>query len=787
MQPGRVPLPPDGQRPLRVVEQLPPLRARLAPLAARLPRTLARLVVVLPAVHPLPRPSRRRGDRERRDDLVGSSTTKQLLSRLLAQEEHEAQSTRSVVVALSERLERETRRADEAERRVVDVLHRLRTAHEATLLAQADTARAREELRLHAMRLEEAQGEIRRAQDIVDALERQRNEAEEEAARARTSVRKYRERELVARAREQGRREGYQEGFARGQDMGYYEAAAAGGEQGVYAEQAMGDTYSEDGPEEIHINYDRGAASQPVWRPPSRSSTSGISRRSPPTITIQVPSPPSRPSTTRADRTTATHDPDLAIHAATLPVPTLTSPLRMPSPSHAQPPSPTPALVPTSSNRHSRDSDDLHPIAIHRATPEPVHPPYQIPPDNWIPLEGSPIPPQHEFAELHSPRSRSPSLTDMAPQPVQSYEPSVRSRDYAYAQGAVPIPPPGNNNLLFSPSSRTSTRISEYELLRDRRDTGPRPPRTPGMPEDLRQVFRSPGPSSERPRTPVRQDLRPPSPRGPRTQESPAPLPVPAPFAGGADDYGRGRQRRPHHTRAEGSSLERMFKKRFHERERNSGSSGGVPDIYVESPSSGEHTPETAHPVTEPHMLSPDSTPAPLPVLPPEDPIPIRIEGPDEVPDDTRPLPPLPAGETDYRDAVMVPAPGEQYPVGFVPLQFTPNAEPPTPLSPKDTTTTIPHISHEPAGSPRYTPRYAEAPMPAGLVYPDPLGKSPASGAANAVPLPSSPKSSTSSRRRRGSVAARALSPLQLQLFSSLRSNDSIASLTEQNIGRRIT
>ncbi|OCH84834.1 hypothetical protein OBBRIDRAFT_374312 [Obba rivulosa] len=724
-----------------------------------------------------PRPSRHRAERERTKDDIGGGggSSAKLLSRLIAREEREMKNSRSLLVLTTDRLEQETRRADEAERRVIEVLHRLRAAHEATMLAQADAARAREELRMYVMRLEEAQREIRRAQEIVETLEQQRHEAEEDAARARTSARKYRERELIARAREQGRREGYEEGFARGQDMGYYEAMATGEDgQLEYAEdQPTGDTYSEDGPEEIQINYGRGPPPQPTWRPPSRSATSGTSHRSPPTIYVQEPSPPSRPPTTRADRTTAPHDPDIGVHAATLPVPTLTSPLRMASPNHATPPSPSPASVPTSSNRRSRDDDAIYPIPIRQATPEPVHPPYQIPPDNWIPVDGAHIPPPHEFTEPLTPRSRSPSLVETAPVPDPSYEPSIRTRDYAYTQGAVPILPPNNaSNLLFSPSSRTSTRISEYELLRDRRDAGPWPPRTQDALEDMRQVIRTPGPSTERPRSPSRPDLRPPSPRGPRTQDSsPVPLPLPPPFAGGAEDYNeRGRRHRSHHIRAQGSSLERLFKRRFQERERNSGSSGGVPDIVVESPSTGEHTPETTNTVTEPHMLSPESTPAPLPILPPQDmiPIPIRVEAP-EPSDDGRPLPRLPS--LDYHP---IDAPDDEPPSGFVPLQFTPREDAPMLPIPPPNGTPRPH-AHSAAGSP-HAPRYAEAPVPPGVVYPEPPAKQSPQIAMGA--LLSSPKSSSSSQRRRGSVANRTLSPLQLQLFSALRSNDSCGAVS---------
>lgn len=154
-------------------------------------------------------------------------TSSKLLSKLISREEHDSKRLRSALIIAGERLENETRRADEAERRIIEVLHRLRGAHEATMLAQAEAARANEEVRLHKLRLDEAQREIFRAQEIVDTIQKEKEQAEAEAADARTVARKFREQNLVARAREQGRRQGFQEGLIRGRDIAWREEQAA--------------------------------------------------------------------------------------------------------------------------------------------------------------------------------------------------------------------------------------------------------------------------------------------------------------------------------------------------------------------------------------------------------------------------------------------------------------------------------------------------------------------------------------------------------------------------------
>lgn len=114
-----------------------------------------------------------------------------------------------------------------------------------------------------------------------------------------------------------------------------------------------------------------------------------------------------------------------------------------------------------------------------------MHPRYDIPPDNYIPYarddETIPIPPPHEFLRPVTPveASPAPSEAPLPPIPPPSpparpirveepkvipYEPSVRSRDYAYRPGssASRRPPPAS---MRSPQSRTSTRISEYDLV----------------------------------------------------------------------------------------------------------------------------------------------------------------------------------------------------------------------------------------------------------------------------------------------------------------------------------
>lgn len=171
-------------------------------------------------------------------------------------------------------------------------------------------------------------------------------------------------------------------------------------------------------------------------------------------------------------------------------MPSLTTPLNAPSPSHSRQTSPTstpPLPVPMS--RQRRDSA---PVPIHEAPLSPMHPDFDVPPDGWIPyapgndFNNIEIPPPHELSRPVSPVDPSPvqseaalptgaaisreSIIPIEPSPNHSYredrrqyDSSLRSRDYAYNANPLPIPP--RIRSVTSPQSRTSTRISEYDLI----------------------------------------------------------------------------------------------------------------------------------------------------------------------------------------------------------------------------------------------------------------------------------------------------------------------------------
>ncbi|RPD60636.1 hypothetical protein L227DRAFT_93482 [Lentinus tigrinus ALCF2SS1-6] len=744
-------------------------------------------------------------------------------SRLMPRDRHDSTSIRTALAITTERLEGETRRADDAERRVLEVLRKLRAAHEATMLAQAEASRAKEELTLFKYRLEDAQREILRAQELVNELEQAKLEAESEAARARSTARRYREQQLIARAREEGRLEGLQEGLSRGRTIGYEEATADDSRERRYVPPTVEDVSEEEEEEEEppvpqYRSQTPGPAEIRVRTPAPefRSRTPGPSVMSSDRVTPPPRRPPSRFSTSVASQRPV-HVSDAAHFAATLPVPTVVTPLNAPSPSHSRVDTPTGMPVPHPAPRSLDDNEGEipAPIPIQEPQPSPVHPPVEIPPDGYIPYadrgEEIYLPPPHELSRPITPASPAPSAAAaihpvQPPQPNPSMapprEPQIRSRDYAFAAG---IPPEGipvvrsNASRPMSPQSKASTTISQFDLVG-----------APSSKGKLRLAMSG--------RSSAREDRQVGSPRGPRPRED---LPVPGRPQAGERQDSRDSERSVQGT-SPTSPLDRLFKKRFRSKsvkETPPRTLAVIPDIVVESPS----TPSTNRSsvkttITQPHLLSPEHTVQPL-SQPEDNIIVMRTEIPGYHPSIDQYLANGPL-------APVIPLQSGQLPPGFVPMTLSPStpanslpdkptmvpydtpipvppSQTPVPVPPPGTPIPIPQRKTVPIrapsnprsipsreavpvpydnplpipprdplpvpqrGSPRSQARYDEAPIPAGVVYPEPPSR-------RQTPGPGS-IGSPSSMRRNNRLDVRSpgasLSPLSLRFFAPLRSD----------------
>ena len=173
----------------------------------------------------------------------------------------------ALLTLTSEHLDKEIRRANDAERRASEAIALARSTNEAKLIAQRDATRANEELRLYKLQYDNAQREIFKAQEMIDQIESERQDAEAAAARARSTARKLKEQNLIIMAREEGRQLGYQEGLATGRRMVY--------DDRMEASDYTGDSASEDEvilsehPSNIRLRSPTpGSNSRPSSRPP---------------------------------------------------------------------------------------------------------------------------------------------------------------------------------------------------------------------------------------------------------------------------------------------------------------------------------------------------------------------------------------------------------------------------------------------------------------------------------------------------------------------------------------
>ncbi|KAG5221844.1 hypothetical protein IMY05_C4235001700 [Salix suchowensis] len=155
-------------------------------------------------------------------------------ARLLTQglEGSEVRNLQRVLNTVNEQLRVEKARADEAEKKVFEVLVQLRRINDEKHAALREAATAKENGAGYS--------------EVVDG---QRLEAEKMAAKDRSTAHKLREENLVYLAREEGRNQGMKEGFERGRDMGYHEGYARGHSAGRYEDDEEEEEYYDTGDE----------------------------------------------------------------------------------------------------------------------------------------------------------------------------------------------------------------------------------------------------------------------------------------------------------------------------------------------------------------------------------------------------------------------------------------------------------------------------------------------------------------------------------------------------------
>ncbi|KAG7447900.1 uncharacterized protein BT62DRAFT_741482 [Guyanagaster necrorhizus] len=119
------------------------------------------------------------------------------------------------IEALRNELHAERTRADDADRDLKEVVVRFKALYQEKVAAVQEAAKAKQELQLHKNALEMAQVEIANAQELLKAVERQRNQAEEDAQEIRAIAHKLHLEKEILKATEEGRQRGFVEGIQR--------------------------------------------------------------------------------------------------------------------------------------------------------------------------------------------------------------------------------------------------------------------------------------------------------------------------------------------------------------------------------------------------------------------------------------------------------------------------------------------------------------------------------------------------------------------------------------------
>lgn len=170
-----------------------------------------------------------------------------ILGIVLAEEEKQAHKLKSLLRSTGDRLDREIRRANQAvsraehaESRVHELSARVSKAESTKYVVELEAARAKEEIKRNQLQIESLERDVKRLQADVALLEKQRNEADESASRARDTARKFEMELRNTQARHVGREEGlryglhkwFKTGRIEGWDAGHVEGYESGRDQG---------------------------------------------------------------------------------------------------------------------------------------------------------------------------------------------------------------------------------------------------------------------------------------------------------------------------------------------------------------------------------------------------------------------------------------------------------------------------------------------------------------------------------------------------------------------------
>ncbi|EEB94880.1 hypothetical protein MPER_06236 [Moniliophthora perniciosa FA553] len=124
---------------------------------------------------------------------------------------------RYIFMLISE-AEKKGQDSEDLQKQMDSTVVRFRILNERMLSAEAEARTLRDEMSLYRINYEMAQNQIARAQEVLTTLRAQRDNAESTARKARSDARRVKEAMEVWKAKEEGRRQGFEAGWRRARE-----------------------------------------------------------------------------------------------------------------------------------------------------------------------------------------------------------------------------------------------------------------------------------------------------------------------------------------------------------------------------------------------------------------------------------------------------------------------------------------------------------------------------------------------------------------------------------------
>lgn len=442
---------------------------------------------------------------------------------MLYTEHRDSKDALTVLNKTAERLELETQRANEAERKLQEANDRWRSINQSRLQAQNEASRLNEELRLYKLQLEAAQSQIARANDMITQTDREKSLAEDEAAKAKRLAKKYEMETLIQKAREEGKRLGREQGIREGREQGYHSAydEAYFQARDETHDRYVNDRNGYDGYEDQYYPDEDGYGDEAAAPPTSATVETAMPIPQPQRRPMQAMPPPQqfRPSEPRRMRMpdpepspTRSHGtgilsrirsrrrsgpgdvaPQIEVNDNAPDVATIVNngpglSVATPFPEAVEPQTGAAMYMPEPD--YDPDPSTVRPISMMGAPRSPSHQRVDIPPDGYIPLERADgsigLPPPHELQPaMMTPRTSNSPLPGPSTLPMDSMDPVIPhrepiARDYGNGQ------PRRNRRHRYQGSiadSVASTNVSDLSILSPPNARNSMAPRLSAIPE----------------------------------------------------------------------------------------------------------------------------------------------------------------------------------------------------------------------------------------------------------------------------------------------------------------